>query len=155
MSLLTRLRDSFGFTRNELRVLALLSAVITAGLGMRWYRTAYPGPPDLSPPFSYRTLDSVFFALSRSPDSTGTSDAGARTGARTPPPRRAPVDVNTAGIEELLTLPGIGPATARHILDDRAQRGPYQTVDDLLRVKGIGPKKLARLRAHVRVGTLP
>lgn len=61
------------------------------------------------------------------------------------------VDVNRAGVPELSTLPGIGPALAARIVDSRTREGPFRTVDDLLRVPGIGPAKLDRLRGRVRV----
>jgi competence protein ComEA len=140
------LHDTLGFTRNELRVIALLSAVMTAGLGIRWFRAAHPVPPDVSPPFAYAGLDSTFLALSLPADSTASG------GTQPPQALREPIDINTAGTDELIALPGIGPATAARILEDRQARGPYRRVDDLLRVKGIGPKKLARIRPHVRVG---
>ncbi|HNQ98478.1 MAG TPA: ComEA family DNA-binding protein [Trueperaceae bacterium] len=55
------------------------------------------------------------------------------------------VSLNSADPARLETLPGIGPATARRIVEHR----PYARIDDLLRVPGIGPKKLERLRALV------
>lgn len=63
-------------------------------------------------------------------------------------PRR--VDLNRASAEELETLPGVGPALAGRILDARRQR-PFASVDDLLRVRGIGPATVERLRARVAV----
>jgi competence protein ComEA len=61
------------------------------------------------------------------------------------------VDLNTATAEQLDALPGVGPATAQAILQYRQQSGSFRTVDDLARVKGIGPSKLAQLRDLVRV----
>ncbi len=61
------------------------------------------------------------------------------------------IDLNTATQAELESLPGIGPALARRILDDRGRFGPFATVESLTRVKGIGPKTLERLRPLVRV----
>ncbi|MBP7290775.1 MAG: helix-hairpin-helix domain-containing protein [Nannocystaceae bacterium] len=58
-----------------------------------------------------------------------------------------PVDVNTAGADELASLPGVGPAIAARIVAGR----PFVSVDALLRVRGIGPKTLARLRVRARV----
>ncbi len=57
------------------------------------------------------------------------------------------VDLNEATFEELQRLPGIGPKLAELIIANR----PYHKVDDLLRVSGIGPKNLERLRELVRV----
>jgi competence protein ComEA len=61
------------------------------------------------------------------------------------------VDVNTATADALRGLPGIGPKTAQKIIAAR----PFATVDDLTRVKGIGPKKLGGLKHLVRAGTSP
>lgn len=61
------------------------------------------------------------------------------------------VDLNSASIAELDTLPGIGPATAQAIVDYRTQHGRFSSVDDLLNVRGIGPAKLEEIRALVRV----
>ena len=57
-----------------------------------------------------------------------------------------PVDVNRAAVDELDSLPGVGPATATAIVTERERNGPFLTVDDLVRVPGIGPAKLDALR---------
>lgn len=57
------------------------------------------------------------------------------------------VNINSASAEELDALPGVGPSTAAAIVEDREQNGPFNSVDDLLRVSGIGEKKLERLRS--------
>jgi competence protein ComEA len=61
------------------------------------------------------------------------------------------VDVNTATADELDTLPGVGPATAKAILDTREQRGSFSSVEELLDVPGIGEAKLDAMRDLVRV----
>lgn len=63
----------------------------------------------------------------------------------------APVNLNTAGVEELDALPGVGEATARAIIEDRERNGPFSTPEDLMRVSGIGEKKFAKLEAMVCV----
>lgn len=63
-----------------------------------------------------------------------------------------PVNVNTADMHALLTLPGVGPAIAGRIVESRSTAGPFRAVDDLRRVKGIGAKTLDKLRSHVTVG---
>lgn len=61
------------------------------------------------------------------------------------------VDINSASLADLDALPGVGPSTAQAIIDYRIANGPYVSVDDLLNVRGIGPSKLAAMRARVRV----
>jgi len=61
------------------------------------------------------------------------------------------VDLNTATVDDLDRLPGVGPATAQAILDYRRQHGRFRTIDELLEVRGIGEAKLNQLRPHVRV----
>jgi competence protein ComEA len=60
---------------------------------------------------------------------------------------QAPVDVNRASVDELASLPGIGPALAARIAAAR----PFAVVDDVVRVRGIGPKTLARIRGRLIV----
>ena len=62
-----------------------------------------------------------------------------------------PVHLNSATLEELDTLPGVGPVTAQRILDYRAQHGAFHTVDELDDVPGIGPARLEQLRELVEL----
>jgi competence protein ComEA len=62
-----------------------------------------------------------------------------------------PVNLNTATLEQLDALPGVGPATAKAIIAERERRGGFRSVDDLLDVRGIGPAKLDALRDLVTV----
>ena len=60
-----------------------------------------------------------------------------------------PVHLNTATVEELDALPGVGPVTAQKIIDYREQHGAFSTVDDLDAIPGIGPARLEQLRELV------
>lgn len=60
------------------------------------------------------------------------------------------VDVNRASFEELVSLPRVGPAIARRIIEAREHFGPFADLEDLGRVKGLGPKSLVMLRDWVR-----
>ena len=62
-----------------------------------------------------------------------------------------PLDLNTATLDQLDELPGIGPATAKAIISERERRGRFRSVEELLDVRGIGPAKLDALRDLVTV----
>jgi competence protein ComEA len=62
-----------------------------------------------------------------------------------------PVHLNTATLEELDTLPGVGPVTAQKILDYRAAKGAFSSVDELDAVPGIGPARLEQLKPLVQL----
>lgn len=65
------------------------------------------------------------------------------------------VDVNKAGWVEWAQLPGLGEILAKRVVEDREQNGPFKKPDDLLRVRGIGPKKLEAMRPYLDVPTSP
>ena len=64
------------------------------------------------------------------------------------------INVNTATVEELTSLPGIGPATAAKIVEYR-EAHPFATVEEVLEVKGIGPAKYEAIKARITVGEAP
>lgn len=76
---------------------------------------------------------------SSSPYSSGTGKPG------------KPVNINTASEEELDTLPGIGPVLAERIVRSRLEEGPFKSVDDLMRVRGIGKGLMENLREFATV----
>ncbi len=65
------------------------------------------------------------------------------------------ININTASVEELMTLRGIGEVIAKAIVAYREQNGPFKTVDDLVAVRGIGEKTLSSLRDKITVGSPP
>lgn len=65
---------------------------------------------------------------------------------------RLPLDPNADDAESLAALPGVGLELAQRIVADRTRRGPFTREEDLLRVRGLGPATLAKIRRHVRLG---
>ena len=59
------------------------------------------------------------------------------------------IDINRATAAELEALPGVGPKLAQAIIEDRTANGPFRTPEDLLRVKGIGPAKLEKMKEMI------
>ena len=62
------------------------------------------------------------------------------------------ININTAGVDELVALPGIGRAYAERIVEYRGKNGPFKKPEDLLNVRGIGEKTFERIRDRVTVG---
>ncbi|MCB5246395.1 MAG: helix-hairpin-helix domain-containing protein [Candidatus Cloacimonetes bacterium] len=92
----------------------------------------------------------------------GSNDAGAteqtKPRAREAKPKPLPksqltniVNLNTAGLEELCTLPGIGEVKAKAVIDYRVQNGNFQSIEDITKVKGIGAKTLAKIRHRLSI----
>ncbi len=65
------------------------------------------------------------------------------------------MNVNTASLQELDTLPGIGPVLAQRILDFRSANGPFGKVEDLQQVEGLGPGIFEKLKDRVTVEDMP
>ncbi|HEY3557884.1 MAG TPA: helix-hairpin-helix domain-containing protein [Kribbella sp.] len=71
-------------------------------------------------------------------------------GSSSPAPNPS-VNLNSATLDQLDALPGVGPVLAQRILDYRTQNGPFTTVDQLQEVPGVGPKKFESLKSHVSI----
>ncbi len=76
----------------------------------------------------------------------------ATASATTKKPPLRPINLNAATSEELQQVPGIGPATADKILQMRKSYGAFKSVDDLLAIRGIGKKRLDKMRKYLTAG---
>jgi competence ComEA-like helix-hairpin-helix protein len=75
----------------------------------------------------------------------------ASAAARKKHPPAKPIDLNTATMEQLEELPGIGPVTAKRIIEFREKSGPFRKVEDLLVIPRISKARLEKLRPYVKV----
>lgn len=155
------------YTRHQVAVLLLVLAGGGLGLAVGHLRRTHPelierlegldrsatpapapSPPDASPA-----------PPARRPEPAPPPSPTPRAPAKSPTlePGRddsVPVDLNRATAADLARLPGIGPLLAARIVAWREARGPFQSVDDLRRVRGLGRVKLERLQSRV-VSALP
>jgi competence ComEA-like helix-hairpin-helix protein len=74
----------------------------------------------------------------------------ARADTKNPPAH--PIDLNTATAEQLQQVPGIGPSTAKVIVNFRQKSGPFRKIEDLLAIKGISKARLEKMRPYLTVG---
>jgi len=85
------------------------------------------------------------------PPPPGAAGSGAAGTSGTSTGQSAPINLNTASVADLDTLPGIGPALAQRIIDYRTQHGSFHSVDELRNVSGIGDAKFAEIKDLVTV----
>ncbi|WP_241520192.1 ComEA family DNA-binding protein [Bifidobacterium catulorum] len=109
--------------------------------------SASPRSPASSAASQSAASQSASSSPAASPSPSSDPSASATVGGTS-----AAIDLNTATAEQLETINGIGPVTARKILDHRTRNGRFSNVDELLDVPGIGAKTLEKIRPHVTVG---
>ena len=137
------------YTRRQLTLVLVVVVVAGAGLGIDRWRRSHP------------ELAERLAALDRAPVPAPSARPGPDTRAARPrvQPERshdvAPLDLNLASQDDLERLPGIGRGLAARIVDSRARRGTFESVDDLRRVRGIGAATLTRLRPLLAIGPAP
>jgi comEA protein len=125
----------FTFNRNEQIILLLLCGILIVGIVIRYLDSK---DPDRIPDFEVR-----------------------KNAVEVPPEKEKPeisqaqelIDINSATAKEFERLPGIGPQIAGRIVAYREKNGAFKRVDDITKVRGIGPKTLERLRSHLTMST--
>ena len=132
------------YTRPQLTVLLLVIVIAGIGLGVGHWRRAHPELTERLERFD-RTV---------APAKPTVDDLPlAQPARRATPPKSAPpaqpVDLNRASEDELRALPGIGGVLAARIVEARERDGPFASLDDLRRVRGLGRAKLEKLTAAI------
>lgn len=150
MKLFKRLQEFAAFTKNEQKVFLFLSLVFLAGVSVKAYKAYFVGKSDQQ--FDYSASDREFEEKSKRlgslPAGGLSHDAGVVSHA---PETGRRINLNIATKKDLVSLPGIGEAIAEEILLYRDERGRFHSVDELRQIKGIGARKLEKLRPYVEI----
>jgi len=156
VDIIKKVSDKFLITGTEAKVFLLLAVLLLAGSGYRYF-TSIKQPAYLS-----SDSDSLLVAVNaddNEPEISRTEDykndvlnLNERSHSdKKVLPKEKSIDINTAGIKVLLTLPGIGNKTAQNIIDFREKHGRINKANELLDVKGIGEVKLGKLRKYLTI----
>ncbi|MER6102081.1 ComEA family DNA-binding protein [Streptomyces sp. NPDC001832] len=94
-------------------------------------------------------MDGEQIVVGAPPGLPAASGTGAAATGGSGSPTTGPVSLNSATVEQLDTLPGVGPVLAQHIVDYRTQHGGFRSVDELREVNGIGDRRFADLQPLV------
>ena len=156
-----------GYSRPQLTLLLLLTAILLLGLGVREWRAGFPGvaerlerfdhedPPPPIPP-APRPRVAPRWSPTREASAPPPPPARGTQARQTPPPVALtdprPLNINQATLDQIARLPGVGPSLARRIVDERDRLGRFDSPEGLRGVLGLGPRKLAALRDLVTVG---
>lgn len=143
-----RIQNQFGLTKSEAGIVLFLCIGLLIGGSAKLIQMDQ-GPES----FDFRTSDSLFAAASAKVDSIVAADEDTtgrdfRTSQKLA--EGSQIDLNVANIEDLMMIPGVGKITAQRIVEFRMTNGKFKSVEELGNVKGIGLKKLEKIRPFVK-----
>lgn len=104
--------------------------------------------------FIGRSVNNGSIQVSSIPTISPTQAPSAAT-SPTEPQVQFPLDINTATVDELMTLPGIGATLAQRIVDYRSENGAFESLSDLLNVDDIGQTRLENILDYITIGGKP
>jgi competence protein ComEA len=154
--MLKKVSEKIGFTQTEIKVTLLLLVIFLLGFTYKTFfrnngLTSYKN-------FDYSKEDSTFLNSGSQIDTAGSPDKEniLELNKRNKFPAKViaaekSINLNKAGVDVLITIPGIGKRTAENIIEQRTKLGGFKRVDDLLKVKNIGAKKLDKIKKYAYI----
>lgn len=150
MAVFKKLSQFIPFTKSELAVISFLLISAATGTLLRSTETADLKPLPAGPVYS--ESEKLFLKALNSPEAD--SEPESKQVSKAPAAKLAPgekIDINQAGIADLIKLPGIGGVLAKKILEFRQNIGYFRSIQDLLKVKGIGNSKFDKIKDYIYI----
>ncbi len=160
MKFYQKLAEKIGFTKTELKIITFLIAVLLAGLVVKLFNWENDDPVKNN--FDYTAIDSIFYSANilkaellenksfdSNQESSDFNKSNFNTNIKKQKLAERSIDLNTASLNQLAMLPGIGIKTAEKILAYRKASGGFSRIDELLEVKGIGDSKFDKIKKYV------
>lgn len=167
--------NNIGFTKNETRVVLLIIFVLIVGAGIKYYKYLFTGD---NSKYDYSKSDEEFRKLTdearkrefssiindslkngdeekisqemqHEQDSLESIEKEPKISKKELKLREKSINLNTAGIDELVSLPGIGQSTAEKIIEYRNRKGKFKSIQEIMNVKGIGEKKFEKIKTYL------
>lgn len=156
-------------TRQEQRIVILLCVLIALSLGIiaikrfhpEWFLRASLGQPDIDmrrdqakpiKPFELSEARQTSRTVKKNETTISQENQTSVSKGRSPKLPTTKININTATIEELVQLPGIGEVKARNIIEYRNKNGYFTSIDELINVNGIGEKTLDKIKDFITIG---
>jgi len=168
MKILKKISDKIGFTETESRIIIFLLSTLLLGIIINIIKSKSDKPNLLE--FDYSKEDSTFYNVSINPNdedglqkntqkrveskselSDFRNAKKEKNKASDSFPAANKLDINKAGLNEFAELPGIGIKTAQNIIDYRNKIGRFNSIENLLDVKGIGKSKFEKIKNFISV----
>ena len=167
--MLEKISKKIGFTQTEIKVILFLVITFLIGYAIKIYKESSIEPYKS---YDYSTEDSLFKYYRDNAKSNleaekqkeitkfdskakvlGLKPDGFTGEKMLPPPAEKSIDINSADLETLIRLPGIGEITAQRIIDLRTKKGKFESLDELMDVKGIGKSKFSKIEKFLYIKT--
>ncbi len=148
MSLIKKLKLENFFTKEEITILLFLLFFTFLGVSIKLYRSLNP-PEYQSFQFEKTDIDSILVAVFSTEKVENLSLN--QTKQKREPLQKKSINLNTATVEELTRLPGIGEKTAEKIVEYRSKYGMFRRIEDIMKIERIGENTFEKIKDYITV----